>query len=373
MTRIVQLANFYGPQSGGLKTVLEELARCYAAEGVERVLIAPGPRDGDERGPLGTRIFMRSPVLPGSGGYRVLLRRREVLALLDSLNPDAVEVSDKLTLVVAAPWARRRGIPCALLSHERIDAILRPRLPGFVPLGRGADGWNRRLARNFDTIVCPSRFAAQEFERIGATNAVVVPWGVDLDTFAPHADTNQTARRARVELICVGRMSAEKEPALAVDVAAELHRRGLDVHLTMVGTGTLMTELQRRATRVPVTFTGHLGDRREVARHLAAADLTLAPCRAETFGLAVLESLACGTPVVTSDSGAGFEVCGRHAGIAAPSDAAAMADAVAVLLTRDRQALRLRSRARAEQFPWTRAAHSVLAAHFGHREEVLCA
>src|SRR5580704_19382121 len=131
----------------------------------------------------------------------------------------------------------------------------------------------------------------------------------------------------------------------------------------MVGARPLMGWLERRAQGLPVTFTGHVHDRREIAGLLAGADVTLAPCRAETFGLAVLESLACGTPVVTSDGGAGFEVCGGECGIAAAADPVRTADAVTELLDRDRPRQRLRARARAEQFPWARAADSVLALH----------
>jgi alpha-1,6-mannosyltransferase len=374
MTRIVQLANFYGPGTGGLKTVLEELARCYTAAGLDRALIVPGPSDTQETSQHGTRILVRAPVVPGSGGYRMILRSRHIFELLDSVNPDVVEVSDKLTLVAAARWARQRGIRCTLLSHERIDAILRGRLPGVVPLGRSADAWNAKLARNFDAVICPSRFASDEFKRIGAANATVVPWGVDLDTFSPITDRGEVAaRRSAVQLITVGRLSKEKEPGLAVGVAAELHRRGLDVHLTMVGSGPMMKSLQRRAQNLPVTFTGHIHDRSEIARLLRAADVTLAPSRAETFGLAVLESLACGTPVVTSVSGAGVEVCGPSCGMAAPPDAVRMADAVSTLLGSDRHALRLLARARAERFPWNRAAESVLAVHLGYPQEVRCA
>lgn len=366
MTRVVQLANFYGPFTGGLKTVVEELAREYTAAGFERVLIAPGPEDAEETSEHGTRIFMQAPVVPGTGGYRVIRRTRELRRLLDEVQPDALEVSDKLTLVAAAPWARERGVPCTLLSHERIDAILRGRVPPFVPLARLADSWNAKLVRSFDSIVCPSRFARQEFERIGARNVHVVPWGVDLVTFSPsRRAAGEVDRRAEVELVCVGRLSKEKEPELAVDTVQELQRRGVDAHLTVVGTGPMSGSLERRARGCAVTFTGHVHDRHEVACLLAGADVTLAPCRAETFGLAVLESLASGTPVVTSDGGAGFEVSGSVCGIAAAADAGQMAEAVTELLSRDRARLRLRARARAEQFPWSRAAESVLALHLG--------
>jgi alpha-1,6-mannosyltransferase len=247
-------------------------------------------------------------------------------------------------------------------------------VPRLFPLGRVADVWNTKLARSFDAVICPSRFACHEFDRIGAVNATVVPWGVDLDTFSPGCGRGDLAsRRAAVELVCVGRLSKEKEPELAIDATAALQRRGIDVHLTMVGTGPLLGALEKRAQAVPVTFAGHVHGRSAVAGLLASADVTVAPCRAECFGLAVLESLACGTPVVTSESGAGSEVCGAECGMAAPPDAGKMADAVTALLSRDQQALRIRARARAEQFPWSRAAESVLASHLGRLETVVAA
>ena len=246
--------------------------------------------------------------------------------------------------------------------------------PGVCRWPAPADAWNHRLARIFDAVICPSRFASREFERIGAINATVVPWGVDLETFSPGVIRDvPVARRAEVELACVGRLSKEKEPALAVAVVAELHRRGLDVHLTMVGTGPMLGRLEHRARNLPVTFTGHVHDRRQVAGLMAAADVTVAPCRGESFGLVVLESLACGTPVVTSMTGAAFEVCGPDGGLAAPPHVGRMAEAVSTLLGRDRQFLRLRARARAERFPWSRAAESVLAVHLGHPERARCA
>ena len=200
----------------------------------------------------------------------------------DSVNPDVLEVSDKLTLLAAARWARERGIRCTLLSHERIDAILRGRLPKFVPLHRAADAWETRAVEIFDVVICRSASVCHEFERIGATNATVVPWGVDLETFSPGTRRGEVAGRSVVELICVGRLSKEKEPALAVDVAAE-RRRGLDVHLTMVGAGPMMDWLKRRAQGYPVSFADHIHDRGEIVHLLASADVTLAPCRAETL------------------------------------------------------------------------------------------
>ena len=70
----------------------------------------------------------------------------------------------------------------------------------------------------------------------------------------------------------------------------------------VAGDGPLRPRLERRAARagLPVTFAGFLSGRADLAALLASADVALAPGPAETFGLAALEALACGTPVVVS-------------------------------------------------------------------------
>ena len=100
--RIVQLANFYGPQSGGLRTAVHHLGAGYAAHGHEVVLVVPGPRHADETMPSGVRRIMLPGVpIPCSGGYRVISSCR-ARALLQMLRPDRIEVSDRLIL---AGWA----------------------------------------------------------------------------------------------------------------------------------------------------------------------------------------------------------------------------------------------------------------------------
>ena len=362
MTRVVQLANFYGPHSGGLKTVMEELGLRYTRAGLDRILIVPGPADAEETGPAGTRITLRAPKLPGSGGYRLITARSRVLSLLAGLRPSVVEVSDKTTLVGAARWAGARRVPAVLLSHERIDAILAGRVPGRFPLSAAADRWNRRLADAFDLIVCPSQFSAAEFGRIGAANHRVVPLGVDLATFRPRVAGG--GRRAAVELVSVGRLSSEKRPDLAVATLSELVRRRVDAHLTLIGDGPLMAGLARSARSLPVTLTGHIADREAVARLLAGADAVLAPCPVESFGLGILESLACGTPVIASSGGAAPELAGGGDwGRAVRPEPGLMANAVRSMLGAPRVATRTAARVRAESFPWSATVEGMLGAH----------
>jgi alpha-1,6-mannosyltransferase len=76
--RIVRLANFVAPASGGLRTSLRELGVGYLAEGHEPVLIIPGELDSDQETVQGRVITLRGPSVPFTGGYRVLLRKRQV-------------------------------------------------------------------------------------------------------------------------------------------------------------------------------------------------------------------------------------------------------------------------------------------------------
>jgi alpha-1,6-mannosyltransferase len=368
-TRILQVANFYSRHSGGLRTTVDALGRAYADAGFERVLVVPGDADGDEDTPAGRRITLRGPRVPGMGGYRAHAGTGGVRAVLAELPPDHLEVSDKLTLVGLGPWAARNRVRAVLVSHERLDAILAPRLPPGFPLRPCADWWNRRIARSFDAVVAPSAFAAAEFTRIGVPNVSVVRLGVDLDVFHPRArePVDVDGEDNEVRLVCVGRLSREKRPDMAIATLRAVRARGVAARLWMVGDGPSRRALEAKARDLPVAFTGHLHDRVELARLLARADVALAPCPYETFGLAALETLACGTPVVATDRGAVSELVqagpGAATGAVAAPDPASLAAAVLEVVRRPRDEARRAARARAEQYPWTRTAHEMLRIH----------
>jgi len=369
-TRILQVANFYSRHSGGLRTTVDALGRAYTEAGFERVLVVPGRTDADDETPAGRRITLRAPVLPGSGGYRALPGTAGVRAVLAELPPDHLEVSDKLTLVGLGAWAARNGVRTVLVSHERLDAILTPRVPAGFPLGACADWWNRRIARGFDAVVTPSAFAAAEFTRIGAANICVVPLGVDLEVFRPRAGerpADLNGDDSEVRLACVGRLSREKRPDVAIETLRAVRARGLAARLWMVGDGPRRGALEAQARDLPVVFTGHLHDRNEVARLLAHADAALAPCPYETFGLAALEALACGTPVVATDRGAVSEIVqagqGAATGAVAAPTPSSLATAVVDVAQRPHDECRRVARARAEQYPWARTARAMLRIH----------
>ncbi|WP_069467201.1 glycosyltransferase, partial [Actinacidiphila rubida] len=249
--RIVRVANFVTPVSGGLRTALRHLGEGYAAAGHEPVLVVPGPRATDELTPQGRVVTLPGPEIPGTGGYRLLARRGRVEALLESLAPDRLEVSDRTTLRWTGEWARRHRVPAVMVSHESADGVLGT---WGLPPGaarRTADALNRRTANSYTKVVCTTGWAAAEFERIGARNVVRAPLGVDLDGWRPDSFDRSVreryARRGTLLLVMCSRLSPEKKPDTALEVLAHLRRSGVDAVLVVAGDGPLRTRLTNHA------------------------------------------------------------------------------------------------------------------------------
>lgn len=366
--RIVRLANFVAPASGGLRTALWELGRGYREAGHEPVLIVPGERAGMRDTDQGRVVTLPGTLLPGTGGYRVLTDRRRVARLLERLAPDRIEVSDRTTLRWTGAWARHRRIPAVMVSHETTDGVLRSwGMPQEAAL-RAADALNSRTAHAYARIVCTTEWAEREFVRIGARNVVRAPLGVDLVGSHPGLrDPRVRERHARVDevlLVLCSRLSVEKRPGTALDALEVLRGRGVPAVLVVAGDGPLRARLELRARerRLPVRFLGHVANRAALAELQSTADVCLAPGPCETFGLAALESLACGTPVVASASSALPEIVGE-AGAVARDSGDAFATAVQRLLARPERIRRQAARARAECFGWEGAVAAFLGAH----------
>lgn len=361
--RVVQVANFYGPRSGGLRTAVDRLGAEYCELGHEVYLVVPGPVATRQRLTSNVvRISLPARKIPFTGGYRAVLPQ-PVSRLLAELEPDALEVSDRLTLRSLGSWGRRNGVATVMISHERLDRLAGQFLPSRAARAI-ADAANRRTAANYDAVVCTTAFARAEFDRIHAENVVTVPLGVDLEQFHPRLRSAWVRRRwatpSQTLLVHCGRLSVEKHAHRSIDAVAALCDSGIDARLVVVGDGPLRAKLERQAAGLPVDFTGFIGSRDTVASIMASADVALAPGPHETFGLAALEALACGTPAVVSRTSALAEILTAGSGEAADNDPDAIATAVATLISRPESVRRDRARRRAEQFSWPSSAAGML-------------
>lgn len=377
VVRIVRLANFVTSSSGGLRTTLTALGAGYQAHGHEAVLVLPGPRDEQEVTAAGLRVTVKGTPVPGLGGYRVMLGRRRLAALLERLAPDRLEVSDQITLRWVGRWARERGVPSMMVAHESLSGLLSI---GGVP--RRVARWiayrlNRASVRAYGTILCTTTWAGREFARAGAVDRagprpgggdtadlVRVSLGVDLTTFHPDRYDpvlrSSYAKPGQTLIVHCGRLSHEKRPGRSVGALLSLRAMGYDAVLVVAGNGPLRRRLTRQARGAPVEFVSFVPDRRSLAALLATADVVVAPGPVETFGLAALEALACGTPVVVDADSALPEVVG-DAGVAVSGEA--YEQGIAAVLAQPETDRRAAARARAECFSWSSSVAGFLAAH----------
>ena len=360
-TAVLDVTKWFGETSGGVKTYLVEKARWISRrEDVRHTLVIPGAFDALAEG-RGTRVYrLQGPRVPNQA-YRFLLAPRTLRRIIAHERPTVIEVGSP----VFVPWVtafatRGLGIPLVQFYHTSIAGAWRSlglaRAPGR--LGRGLLAhWVRSLDRLVARTIVASDFAARELAEAGVSRVTRVPLGVDLDHFYParRAMRERTLRRLGLPLdrpmvLSVGRLAPEKRLECLVDAWPNVER-ATGAHLVIVGSGPLEAALRARCAATRVTWLPYQHDRVTLANLIAAADLFVAPGDVETCGLAALEALASGVPVVSSAEGAVAElVDASRAGATFQSGSAAgCAHAVRDVLAGDFASLSLRARSYAER------------------------
>jgi glycosyltransferase involved in cell wall biosynthesis len=214
-----------------------------------------------------------------------LFAGRKLRCLIEAFTPDALHIATEGPLGFAARnWARRRGLDFTTAFHTRFPEYVQARIGLPVRL---AYAWLRRFHSAGQGMMVATESLAQELAARGFRR--LRPWsrGVDLSLFKP-APRREWGLPGPIFLY-VGRVAVEKN----IDAFLELDLPGSKV---VVGDGPLRQALQRR--HPAVHFAGPLHGE-ALAPAYAGADVFVFPSRTDTFGLVLLEALACGTPVAT--------------------------------------------------------------------------
>lgn len=365
--RIVHIANFYGPKSGGLRTTIHELGRGYKEAGLEFIYIVPDETSYIEETEFGTKIAIKAPLIPMSGGYRAIINPVEVISILQSIKPDRIEVSDRLTLKRVGTWAKKQGIFCVVFSHETLDGLVNKFLPKLPFKKKIVDWHNKRLSNSFNRVIVTTEFASKEFKRINCKNLEKVSLGVDLNQFATryyHQKLRDNlAKGSQHLLVHVGRLSPEKNPMMSIKALKILLRSKVDARLVVVGSGPLKEKMMAAAKGLPVEFYGFVSDRTQLAQIVASADVSIAPGPLETFCLSALESLATGTQVVCSVTSAVPEIIGE-AGEVARNYSESFAVSIEKVLAKGSKSERAAvARKQAEKFSWWNTTQQMMRIH----------
>lgn len=356
--KIAQIANFYGPKSGGLRTCMIEIAKQYALNNIECLQIVPGPVLSRITTSYAEVVTVPSWKIPFSGGYRIIVRTSLIKKLLKEFSPEIIEINDRLTLIPIATWARKKGIKTSLFAHEILSGVVKSFLPFLPKLDWLVNFYNRNTAQKFDHIVATTKFAAQEFKQIDAENLSIIPLGVDKKIFHPSRRNNNAVNHGAINMILCSRLSKEKNPEFAFKLVKTLLDHGFKVNLKVLGSGPLENKLKRKYFDLPIIFTGFIKKRVVIAEHLASADIVLAPGPNETFCLAALEAISCGTPVIASDKSALKEVLLPGAGFVVDDNLENWMECVLVVMSNHE--IRESALERSNSFSWEQTADKLL-------------
>jgi glycosyltransferase involved in cell wall biosynthesis len=265
---------------------------------------------------------------------------------LSDFDPDALHIATEGPLGLAARrFALRHNLPFSTAYHTRFPEYVRARTG--APLS-----WTYAFLRWFhgpsESVMAPTEVVRRDLESHGFTNVVTWSRGVDLEIFKP-----QESERLKSDppiFLYVGRVAVEKN----IEAFLELDLPGSK---WVVGVGPALQGIRARYPKV--NYLGVL-DQRELAQVYASADVFVFPSKTDTFGLVLLEAMACGLPV------AAYPVTGPLDVIGDSKTAGVMHED---LRTACLEALKLRredAAAHARKFSW-RAATEQFVAHLHPR------
>ena len=356
---VVDATLFYSPTSGGVKRYLlakHEWMRAHTSW--RHSLLVPGENRTHAPGDISTIV---GSSVPGTFNYRLPLNPLEWARAMDALEPDLIEIGDAFHPVWAgARVANRRGIPLIAFCHSNFPQIVGRRFGKAVQ--KFIEWYVRSTYERCDQVLAPSRYMCEYLHSFGVKHATFQPLGVDVDIFAPErrgrdlpAELN-LARGTRL-LVFAGRFAAEKNIPVLTETFRQL---GDPYHLLLIGGGE--TGREGNVTRIP-----YCRDNHTLASYFASADAFIHAGTYETFGLVVLEAMACGRPVVAMRAGAIPELVDETAGVLAephadPAVAAGnLAAAVAGMYERDLRMLGAAARRHVvTNYSWSRALQALM-------------
>ncbi|QBQ53229.1 glycosyltransferase family 4 protein [Nitrosococcus wardiae] len=268
--RILIVSDAWRPQTNGVVTTLSRTQNELEQAGHSTFVIGP---DRFRTLPCPTYPEI-SLALNGSS---------KLPALIEELQPQAIHIATEGPLGLAArKWCLRHGHPFTTSFHTRFPEYIKLRTG--LPLGVGYRYLRWFHGASTRTMVATHSLQRELFSK-RFRNLVLWPRAVDTHLFYPR-DKN-FLKHSRPLFMYVGRVAVEKN----IRAFLRLQLPGTKI---VVGDGPQLDKLSKEYPEV--VFTG-VQKGKELASHFAAADVLVFPSRTDTFGLVMLEAMACGVPV----------------------------------------------------------------------------
>jgi alpha-1,6-mannosyltransferase len=357
---LVDTTLFFSPTSGGVRRYLMAKRAWLAANTPWRhTLLVPGDETRIVPGDIST---LAGPKVPGTFNYRLPLNMNAWSRALVQLEPDLIEAGDAFH----PAWCAQRvgaalDIPVVAFFHSNLPELIGRRL-GRVS-ERAVGRYVRLAYERMNLVFAPSRLMCDYLRSLGVGRVAYQPLGVDGGVFSPHRRREDLRQRLGLApqtrlLAYAGRFSGEKNVPVLLRA---FERLGSGYHLLLLGGG------EERRPAANVTVLPYRRDSIELAEWLASVDALVHAGTAETFGLVIVEAMACGRPVVGVRAGAVPELVDTEVGVLAErADPALFAQAVRDLYDRDLAQLGAAAHARVlARFTWQQALQPLMAAYVG--------
>src|SRR5437899_913168 len=359
--RIALVTEFYYPHLGGVTEHVHNLALEFRRRGHDAIVITANMK-GQGSDPPFVRRVGTSRIIYSNGSFARVTTgwglTRAVTALLREHRSEVVHVQDVIapTLgLVASTAGWRLRLPVVATSHTWFDRslaywcfrpLLQPRL----------DRVAARIAVSQPVVQAMSKYFRADWE--------IIPNGVNVEYFHPNSRRPLESQRRGPRLLFLGRLDPRNGLDTILAAMPRILERDPRTHLVVVGDGPLRRHYEGRARALGdrVQFIGQVNDERP--EFYGGADIYLCPTTKASFGITLLEAMACGTPMIVSDITGFRELIdgGKEAVLVPKDDPAAWARAVGELVTApDRLAeMGAAGLRKAADFAWPRIAERVL-------------
>ena len=307
--RIAFFTETFLPATDGVVTRLRHTIQELRRAGDEVLVFAPRYPNGGPDSYAGAPIHRIFGVpFPPYPQVRLCPPHPRIGRALKRFRPDLIHAVNPFILGPGgAFYARRNCIPLVASYHTNVAAYTR--FYGVDFMEKATRSWTRTWHSRARINLCTSEATRDYLLHEGIKRIRVWPQGVDARLFHP----SRASREWRVKLsggrpearilLYVGRLAPEKDiERLKIALSA-----APDTCLAIVGKGPLQRELERKFTGTRTVFTGLLNGG-DLAAAYASADLFVFPSTTETLGMAMIEALASGLPVIATRTGAIHEV-----------------------------------------------------------------
>jgi glycosyltransferase involved in cell wall biosynthesis len=306
--RIAIFTETFLPATDGVVTRLRHTIRELARMGDEVMVLAPLIK-GMPKSYAGAEVVgFPGVAFPPYPQIRLAPPHPGVGRALRRFQPDVIHVVNPIVLGLGGIYyARRHRIPLVASYHTNVAAYARYYNLGFL---EGFTRWATRTIHNQANVnLCTSESVREDLARDGVKRVRVWAHGVDSELFGP--DKASESWRVRLSggepdkriLAFVGRVAPEKNIG---QVRAVLERVP-DTRMAVIGDGPARQATEREFAGTPTVFTGLLQGE-DLASALASVDIFVLPSTTETLGMATIEALASGVPVLAARSGASEEI-----------------------------------------------------------------